>query len=163
MKKVLLVVFGMFFVVCGAFADGVNKVAATTNTVLKSKYDIEYGDAAAASRDTYGYRKGVQPQNSELTVIEGTEVSSTTIDNTPIGNLAAAENSGTGNPLKTIKANQANITVLQNHKLVKPGDGGTCVTERPCGYVTTGSHANDTNNKVWLKIATSADAGVSGN
>lgn len=172
MKKILAGLFGILVVMGGANA-AVNKIqTATTNTVRNSVYKINYG--VAGTTDGRGYRQGVVPQTNELTTARGASDIATT--NVTVGNLASVTASngtvtagGTGGtlangaaPTQTIKANTANIAVLNRDKLVVPGSGGSCVNDAPCGYVTTGGHTNNpvgttgfasgTNDRVWLKI-----------
>ena len=166
MKKIFACVFGVFFVFAGANAI---IQTATTNTVRKTVYNIEYGSPAAANLDSYGYRTGVVPQGNELTTVEGTEVSQATIDATTVGNLAATTTTGSGNnavtsPTVSIEANKGNIAVLKRDKLVVPSTAsgvGTCVSGAECGYVTTGGHANTpgTTDKVWLRITRCTGSG----
>ncbi len=173
MKKILAGLFGVLVVMSGANAVDPIK-AATTNTVRKSVYNINYG--ATNDLDGRQYRKGVVPQTNELNTARGASDIATT--NVTVGNLASVTNSsgvastgtnGAGvaltsgsTPTQTIKANTANIAVLDRDKLVVPGSGGSCVNGAPCGYVTTGGHTNNpvgttgfasgTNDRVWLKI-----------
>lgn len=174
MKKILAGLFGILVVMGGANAAGsINSIkAATTNTVRNSVYKINYG--VAGTTDGRGYRQGVVPQTNELNTARGASDIATT--GVAVGNLASVTASngtvtdgGTGGtlangakPTQTIKANTANIAVLNRDKLVVPGNGGSCVTGAPCGYVSTGGHTNNpvgttgfasgTNDRVWLKI-----------
>ena len=152
----------MFFVgvlgllsVSGANAAGDSIKAASTNTVLKDVYDIQYG--AAGDTTSYSYRKGVNPQKNELNTAIGGEVS-TTLANVTVGNLAATGDNATHaavsnsvHPTQTIRGNTANVAVLERDKLVRPGNGGNCSSGK-CGYVTVGGHTNTTTDKVWLTI-----------
>lgn len=158
MRKIFACLFGMLFVV-GA-ANAANEIkAATTNTVKKSVYDINYG-TTDSSATAYGYRTGRIPQEHKLTAVQGTAPSGTVT----VGNLASVSTSGGVEstnaapdaqhaPTATIAANTANITVLQRDKLVTP-QNGNCAAGFQCGYVTTGSHSNDvgTSDKIWLKV-----------
>lgn len=142
MKKILFGIFGVLLGVAGANATDINIIkTATTNTVNKRIYNINYGSAATADL-TRGYRKGVIPQTNELNTAEGN--TSSDISGVTVGNLAAAST-------ESITANTANIKVLDRDKLVTPGTGN-CTTGVPCGYVTIGNHANDSTNHVWVKI-----------
>ena len=183
MKKILAGLFGILVVMGGANA-AVNKIqTATTNTVRNSVYKINYG--ASDDLDGRQYRKGVVPQTNELNTARG--ASDITTSGVTVGNLASVTASngtvtagGTGGtlangaaPTQTIKANTANIAVLDRDKLVVPGNGGSCVTGAPCGYVTTGGHTNNpvgttgfasgTNDRVWLKIQGDCAVDGSGN
>ena len=162
MKKIFACLFGMLFVVAGAGNAMADIKAATTNTVKRSVYNINYGVATNSSAPNYNYKTGRIPQTNKLTAITGTAPSTTTA-NVTVGRLASVstsdgtvtENSatsGTQAPTATIAANTANIAVLERDKLVKPGTGGNCAQGFQCGYVTTGAHANTTANKVWLKV-----------
>lgn len=184
MKKILAGLFGVLVVMGGANAADSIK-AATTNTVRRSVYNINYG--ATNDLDGRQYRKGVVPQTNELNTARGASDIATT--NVTVGNLASVTNSsgvvstgtnGAGvaltsgsTPTQTIKANTANIAVLDRDKLVVPGSGGSCVDGAPCGYVTTGGHTNNpvgttgfasgTNDRVWLKIQGDCAVDGSGN
>lgn len=171
MKKIFIGVFGVIAIVFGANAD---IKTATTNTVKRSVYNINYGENASpsAAAPTYGYRSGVIPQTKKLTTAQGTSLSS--IDNVTVGNLASVSTAagsvatstnsvaGSGHvidttytqPTATIAANADNIAVLQRDKLVTPQTGNCTSNSFKCGYVTTGSHANtpNTNDKVWMMI-----------
>lgn len=187
MKKILAGLFGVLVVMGGANAADSIK-AATTNTVRNSVYKINYGAATGTGAlDARGYRKGVVPQTNELNTARGASDIATT--NVTVGNLASVTNSsgvastgtnGAGvaltsgsTPTQTIKANTANIAVLDRDKLVVPGSGGSCVNGAPCGYVTTGGHTNNpvgttgfasgTNDRVWLKIQGDCAVDGSGN
>lgn len=172
MNKIFAGLLGLVLVMSGA--NAANEIqTATTNTVKKSVYDINYGADAnpTANAPTYGYRSGVYPQTNKLATATGT----TTYDNgvttraggsnvtVAVGNLADAgtpvTSNGTtvgysGDPTATITANSANIAVLQRDKLVTATASSSCTSGVACGYVTTGSHANTpgTSDKVWLKI-----------
>ena len=167
MKKILAGLFGILVVMGGANAAGsINSIkAATTNTVRKSVYNINYG--AMDDLDGRQYRKGVVPQTNELNTARGNTGSN--VDSVTVGYLAAAATAApsgstgySGAPTQTITANTANVAVLERDKLVVPGNGGSCVTGAPCGYVSTGGHTNNpvgttgfasgTNDRVWLKI-----------
>jgi hypothetical protein len=76
---------------------------------------------------------------------------SNNISSVAIGSLASNE--------QKITANSANLDVLKRDKLVVPGDGGNCEPDRPCGYVTTGTHQNNTTDKIWLKISKCTGSG----
>ena len=76
---------------------------------------------------------------------------SNNISSVAIGSLASNE--------QQITANSANLDVLKRDKLVVPGDGGNCEPNRPCGYVTTGTHQNNTTDKIWLKISKCTGSG----
>ena len=52
------------------------------------------------------------------------------------------------------------LDVLKRDKLVVPGNGGNCESDRPCGYVTTGTHQNNTTDKIWLKISKCTGSGT---
>lgn len=185
MKKILAGLFGILVVMGGANA-AINKIqTATTNTVRNSVYKINYG--ASDDLDGRSYRKGVVPQTNELNTARGASDIATT--NVTVGNLASVTNSsgvtstgtnGAGvaltsgsTPTQTIKANTANIAVLDRDKLVVPGNGGSCEPGAPCGYVTTGGHTNNpvgttgfasgTNDRVWLKIQGDCAVDGSGN
>lgn len=162
MKKFFACLFGVLFVMAGAGNAMADIKAATTNTVKKSVYDINYG-TTDSSATAYGYRTGRIPQEHKLTAVQGTAPSTTTA-NVTVGRLASVstsdgtvtENSATSStqaPTATIAANTANITVLQRDKLVTP-QNGNCAAGFQCGYVTTGSHSNDvgTSDKIWLKV-----------
>ena len=133
--------------------------AASTNTVRKAVYDIQYGAASGANAlDGRGYRKGVVPQTNELNNARGTNVA-TELGSVAVGALAEVTDGSTKatgavdsthEPTKSIKANTANVAVLDRDKLVTPGNGN-CVANSPCGYVTVGSNNNST-DKVWMKI-----------
>lgn len=140
MKKILFGIFGVLFGVAGANAADIIKTA-TTNTVNRRIYNINYGSAATADL-TRGYRKGVIPQTNELETVEGD--TSSNISSVTVGNLAAAST-------ESITANTANIKVLERDKLVTPGTGN-CEAGKPCGYVTIGNHDNDSTDHVWVKI-----------
>ena len=185
MKKILAGLFGILVVMGGANAAGsINSIkAATTNTVRKSVYNINYG--VEGDLDDRLYRKGVVPQTNELNTARGASDIATT--GVAVGNLASVTASngtvtagGTGGtlangaaPTQTIKANTANVAVLERDKLVVPGNGGSCVTGAPCGYVSTGGHTNNpvgttgfasgTNDRVWLKIQGDCAVDGSGN
>lgn len=185
MKKILAGLFGILVVMGGANAAGsINSIkAATTNTVRNSVYKINYG--VAGTTDGRGYRQGVVPQTNELNTARGASDIATT--DVAVGNLASVTASngtvtagGTGGtlangakPTQTIKANTANVAVLERDKLVVPGNGGSCVTGAPCGYVSTGGHTNNpvgttgfasgTNDRVWLKIQGDCAVDGSGN
>ena len=159
MKKFFACLFGVLFVMAGAGNAMADIKAATTNTVKKSVYDINYG-GTDNSATAYGYRTGRIPQEHKLTAVQGTAPSVTVT----VGNLASVSTSGgvestntapdsTHAPTATIAANTANITVLQRDKLVTP-QNGNCAAGFQCGYVTTGNHANTvgTSDKVWLKV-----------
>ena len=159
MKKFFACLFGVLFVMAGAGNAMADIKAATTNTVKKSVYDINYG-GTDNSATAYGYRTGRIPQEHKLTAVQGTAPSETVT----VGNLASVSTSGgvestntapdsTHAPTATIAANTANITVLQRDKLVTP-QNGNCAAGFQCGYVTTGNHANTvgTSDKVWLKV-----------
>ncbi len=155
MKKILAGLFGILVVMGGANA-AINKIqTATTNTVRKSVYNINYG--VSGTTDGRGYRLGVTPQTNELTTARGNTGSN--VDSVTVGYLAAAATAApsgstgySGAPTQTITANTANIAVLDRDKLVVPGSGGSCVNGSPCGYVTTNTHTNTTSDRVWLKI-----------
>ncbi len=185
MKKILAGLFGILVVMGGANAAGsINSIkAATTNTGRNSVYKINYG--VAGTTDGRGYRQGVVPQTNELNTARGASDIATT--GVTVGNLASVTASngtvtdgGTGGtlangakPTQTIKANTANIAVLNRDKLVVPGNGGSCVQGAPCGYVSTGGHTNNpvgttgfasgTNDRVWLKIQGDCAVDGSGN
>lgn len=76
---------------------------------------------------------------------------SSNISSVAIGSLASDE--------QKITANSANLDVLKRDKLVVPGNGGNCESDRPCGYVTTGTHQNNTTDKIWLKISKCTGSG----
>lgn len=183
MKKILAGLFGILVVMGGANA-AINKIqTATTNTVRNSVYKINYGESGTT--DGRGYRQGVVPQTNELNTARG--ASDITTTGVTVGNLASVTASngtvtagGTGGtlangaaPTQTIKANTANIAVLDRDKLVVPGSGGSCEPHAPCGYVTTGGHTNNpvgttgfvsgTNDRVWLKIQGDCAVDGSGN
>lgn len=183
MKKILAGLFGILVVMGGANA-AINKIqTATTNTVRKSVYNIKYG--VAGTTDGRGYRQGVVPQTNELDTARGASDIATT--GVAVGNLASVTASngtvtagGPGGtlangatPTQTIKANTANVAVLNRDKLVVPGNGGSCVQGAPCGYVSTGGHTNNpvgttgfasgTNDRVWLKIQGDCAVDGSGN
>ncbi len=182
MKKILAGLFGILVVMSGANAVDPIK-AATTNTVRKSVYNINYG--VSGTTDGRGYRQGVVPQTNELNTARG--ASDIATSGVTVGNLASVTASngtvtagGTGGtlangaaPTQTIKANTANIAVLDRDKLVVPGSGGSCVNGAPCGYVSTGGHTNNpvgttgfasgTNDRVWLKIQGDCAVDGSGN
>ncbi len=77
---------------------------------------------------------------------------SSNISSVAIGSLASDE--------QQITANSANLDVLKRDKLVVPGNGGNCESDRPCGYVTTGTHQNNTTDKIWLKISKCTGSGT---
>ena len=83
MKKFMLFagVMGIVLMSGAAMADGINPIkTATTNTVKKTVYGIQYGEAgtiAGGQLDQRGYRKGVIPQGSELTTAIGKDVPTT--------------------------------------------------------------------------------------
>ena len=182
MKKFMLFagVMGIVLMSGAAMAD-INQIkTATTNTVKKTVYGIQYGEdgtIAGGQLDNRGYRKGVIPQGNELTTAIGdtaAPVVTGSIDeydstisvggsNVAVGQLPAtgatptAANYG-AKPTATVTANTANITVLQRDKLVTPGATGSCDSTRPCGYVTTGNHTNTSTDRVWLKVALANDA-----
>lgn len=170
MKKFMLFagVMGIVLMSGAAMAD-INQIkTATTNTVKKTVYGIQYGEAgtiAGGQLDQRGYRKGVIPQTAELNTAIGNDVP-TTLANVTVGNLAATGSLdsaasapyGTAKPTATVKANTANIAVLDRDKLVTPGATGTCDNTHPCGYVSTGTHENTSANRVWLKVALDTDA-----
>lgn len=170
MKRFFVAIFGVIAVVFGANAD---IKTATTNTVKRSVYNINYGsnDNPSAAAPTYGYRSGVIPQTKKLTTANGTPLNS--IDSVAVGNLASVStsagvvatetttNAGDGHvidstftqPTATIAANADNIAVLQRDKLVT-AQTGNCGSNDKCGYVTTGNHSNavGTSDKVWIRI-----------
>lgn len=174
MKKVLFGLMGALFVVFGANAAETTIRTATTNTVRHKVYDIQYGPSGTV--DSYNYRSGYTPQTNKLDAATGTTIvansgqsnmtvkkdsndAGTTIT---VGNLASVSNSGgtvstnaavssTLAPTATVTANTANIAVLGRDKLPVAGDGNCDSTHR-CGYVTTGNHANNSTDKVWIKI-----------
>ena len=178
MKKFMLFagVMGIVLMSGAAMADGINQIkTATTNTVKKTVYNIQYG-VPTGDNDARGYRKGVIPQGNELTTAIGdtaAPVVTGSIDeggaisvggsDVAVGQLPAtgatptAANYGT-KPTATVTANTANITVLQRDKLVTPGATGSCDNTHPCGYVSTGTHKNTSTDRVWLKVALAADA-----
>ena len=88
MKKILAGLFGVLVVMGGANAVDSIK-AATTNTVRKSVYNINYG--ASGTTDGRGYRLGVTPQTNELNTARGASDIATT--NVTVGNLASVTNS----------------------------------------------------------------------
>ncbi|MFQ6760475.1 MAG: hypothetical protein ACLRFM_03715 [Alphaproteobacteria bacterium] len=142
MKKILGGFLCAMLMITGANAATETTIrAATTNTVRKQVFNINYG--AANDLDGRSYRKGVIPQTNELNTARGN--TSANIDSVAVGNLPAA---GT----QTITANTANIAALERDKLVTPGSTGNCTTGVPCGYVTTGTHTNTEGDRVWLKI-----------
>ena len=77
MKKFMLFagVMGIVLMSGAAMADERNPIkTATTNTVKKTVYGIQYGEAgtiAGGQLDNRGYRKGVIPQGNELTTAIG--------------------------------------------------------------------------------------------
>ena len=79
MKKFMLFagIIGVVLMSGAAMAD-INQIkTATTNTVKKTVYGIQYGEAgtiAGGQLDQRGYRKGVIPQGSELTTAIGNTV-----------------------------------------------------------------------------------------
>ena len=172
MKKFMLFagIIGVVLMSGAAMAD-INQIkTATTNTVKKTVYGIQYGEAgtiAGGQLDNRGYRKGVIPQGNELTTAIGNDVP-TTLANVTVGYLAATGSSDNAasaaygtKPTATVKANTANIAVLERDKLVTPGATGSCDASdstHPCGYVTTGNHTNTSTDRVWLKVALAADA-----
>jgi len=164
MKKSIFFVgiIGMLFVVSGVDA-AISPI--TTNRVRKSMYDVTYGSAASADLDDYSYRKGYKPQKKELETAVGADVA-TTLNNVTVGNLASVSNTSNGTvssaavdsthtPTETVKANSANIDVLERDKLVRPATNN-CDTNEKCGYVTVGNGGenggNNTANKVWMEI-----------
>gem|GEM_PF-3937434 len=182
MKKFMLFagVMGIVLMSGAAMADGINQIkTATTNTVKKTVYNIQYG-VPTGDNDARGYRKGVIPQGNELTtaigntaapVVTGSIDEGGTISvggsDVAVGQLpatdtnATAANYGAKKPTATVTANTANITALQRDKLVTPGATGSCDASdstHPCGYVTTGTHKNVSADRVWLKVALAADA-----
>ena len=181
MKKFMLFagVMGIVLMSGAAMATETTIRTATTNTVKKTVYGIQYGEAgtiAGGQLDQRGYRKGVIPQGNELTtaigdtaapVVTGAIESGGAISvggsNVAVGQLPAtgatptAANYG-AKPTATVTANTANITVLQRDKLVTPGATGSCDNTHPCGYVSTGGHTNTSTDRVWLKVALAADA-----
>lgn len=181
MKKFMLFagIMGVVLMSGVAMADGISQIkTATTNTVKKTVYDVQYGSAALT--DDRGYRKGVIPQGNELTtaigntaapVVTGSIESGGAISvggsDVAVGQLpatdtnATAANYGAKKPTATVTANTANITVLQRDKLVTPGATGSCDANdstHPCGYVSTNGHTNTSNDRVWLKVALASDA-----
>ena len=125
----------------------------------------------------YGYRHGTVPQTAKLVAIEGSDASGIisgstwrttdpTISGVTVGNLAVTTTTGTGAnavtaPTESIKANKANVAVLQRDKLSIASSAAAvsnCASGDECGYVTTGNHANTpadaSGGKVWMKIAT---------
>ena len=149
MKKILGGFFCAMLVITGANAENTIR-AATTNTVRKQVFNINYGAATGTGAlDARGYRKGVIPQTNELNTARGN--TSADIGSVAVGSLPAA---GT----QTITANTANIAALERDKLVTPGNGGNCTTGVPCGYVTTGGHTNTEADRVWLKIQGACDS-----
>lgn len=154
MKKILFGIFGVLLGVAGANATDIIKTA-TTNTVNKKIYNINYGSAATTDL-TRGYRKGVIPQTKELETVEGGVTVSGTGNSLTVGGSAVTvgqlgAKTSAGAPLESITANTANIMVLERDKLVTPGTGN-CEAGKPCGYVTIGNHGNDSTNHVWVKI-----------
>ena len=168
---------GALFVVMGANAADPAIQTATTNRVRNSVYNITYGapnsGTAGATNNDYGYRHGTVPQNRKLTAIEGSDVSTyvsgnnwrttdASVNGVTVGNLAstsAGTNSSSGTPTESIKANKANIAVLKRDKLAVAATGNCSGSGVECGYVTTGTHANQPldgsgNGRVWMKIAT---------
>lgn len=155
MKKILFGIFGVLLGVVGANAADIIKTA-TTNTVNKKVYNINYGSPETADLTQKGYRKGVIPQTNELDTIEGN--TSSDISSVSVGYLAAAATAApddkggfSGVPTESIEANTANIMVLERDKLVTPGTGN-CEAGKPCGYVTIGNHGNTDTEHVWVKI-----------
>ena len=141
---------------------------ATTNTVKKTVYGIQYGPELVGNpTGVASYRQGVIPQTAKLTTAIGNDVP-TTLANVTVGNLAATGSSDNAvsaaygtKPTATVKANTANIAVLDRDKLVTPGSTGSCDasdSDHPCGYVSTGGHTNTSTDRVWLKVALAADA-----
>ncbi len=147
MKKILGGFFCAMLMIAGANAAESTIRAATTNTVRKQVFNINYG--STTDLDGRSYRKGVIPQTNELNTARGN--TSPDIGSVAVGSLPAA---GT----QTITANTANIAALERDKLVTPGNGGNCTTGVPCGYVTTGNHTNTEGDRVWLKIQGACDA-----
>ena len=180
MKKFMLFagVMGIVLMSGAAMAEISQIRTATTNTVKKTVYNIQYG-VPTGDNDARGYRKGVIPQGNELTtaigntaapVVTGSIESGGAISvggsDVAVGQLPAtgstptAANYGT-KPTATVTANTANITALQRDKLVTPGATGSCDASdstHPCGYVSTGGHTNTSTDRVWLKVALAADA-----
>jgi len=170
---------GALFVVMGANAADPAIQTATTNRVRNSVYNITYGapnsGTAGATNNDYGYRHGTVPQNRKLTAIEGADVGDYVSGNNwrttdaaidgangvTVGNLAstsAGTNQASGTPTESIKANKANIAVLKRDKLSVAATGNCSGNNVECGYVTTGTHANQPldggNGRVWMKIVT---------
>lgn len=182
MKKFMLFagVMGIVLMSGAAMAD-INQIkTATTNTVKKTVYNIQYGPELVGNQTgVASYREGVIPQTAKLTTAVGdtaAPVVTGSIDeggaisvggsNVAVGQLPAtgstptAANYGT-KPTATVTANTANITVLQRDKLVTPGATGSCDASdstHPCGYVSTGTHKNTSADRVWLKVALDTDA-----
>ena len=177
MKKFMLFagIIGVVLMSGAAMAD-INQIkTATTNTVKKTVYNIQYG-VPTGDNDARGYRKGVIPQGNELTTAIGdtaAPVVTGSIDeggaisvggsNVAVGHLPATTSSAvdgvySAKPTATVTANTANITVLQRDKLVTPGATGSCDNTHPCGYVSTGGHTNTSTDRVWLKVALANDA-----
>lgn len=178
MKKFMLFagIIGVVLMSGAAMADISQIKTATTNTVKKTVYNIQYG-TPTGDNDARGYRKGVIPQGNELTTAIGDTAapsytagaiesggaisvggSDVTVGQLPAtGATPTAANYG-AKPTATVTANTANITVLQRDKLVTPGATGSCDNTHPCGYVSTGGHTNTSTDRVWLKVALANDA-----
>ena len=167
MKKFMLFagIMGVVLMSGAAMAD-INQIkTATTNTVKRTVYGIQYGPELVGNpTGVASYREGVIPQTAKLNTAIGNDVP-TTLANVTVGYLAATgseDNAASAaygtKPTATVKANTANIAVLDRDKLVTPGATGTCDNTHPCGYVSTGTHENTSANRVWLKVALAADA-----
>lgn len=181
MKKFMLFAGVMGIVLMSSAAMAENQIkTATTNTVKKTVYGIQYGPELVGNpTGVASYREGVIPQTAKLTtaigntaapVVTGSIESGGAISvggsDVAVGQLPAtgstptAANYGT-KPTATVTANTANITALQRDKLVTPGATGSCDASdstHPCGYVSTGGHTNTSTDRVWLKVALAADA-----
>lgn len=146
MKKIFVGFMGLLLAMSGANAE---IKAATTGTVSARVNTIENGT------------NGVTSGNTRLTTAEGTAVSASVISNTNVGTLPALTS---GSPTQTINANDANIQVLQRDKLSVAGNPnglGHCESTDKCGYVTTGTHANDSDNKIWMRLTRCSGSGNS--
>ncbi len=161
MKKVMLFA-GMMGIMLSAGAYAAEQiVAASTNVVRQSVYDLKYSTNNDEDTGTRQYKAGYEPQGRKLTAAVGT-TPSTGLDSVAVGNLAAtgtnaasAAMTDSNLPTPTVRANTANVAVLDRDKLVTPG-AGNCEDDTPCGYVTLGHDENapqgTSTDKVWMQI-----------